>query len=153
MRLQFFRSVFGPLGAALLRPQGLPSTAFAGMADVVLAPPTRRRRLTTKTNLQTFCLWSLLPEEEQGGNKAVYLVTLAHPSSSHSAEGIQLVTPASFDRAAASQKLLAACARPRPDPPWARTHPEHDLQGVGVERMAVFREYHATNAEAILLAV
>ena len=123
------------------------------MADVVLAPPTRRRRLTTKTNLQTFCLWSLLPEEEQGGNKAVYLVTVAHPSSSHSAEGIQLVTPASFDRAAASQKLLAACARPRPDHQWARTHPEHDLQGVGVERMAVFREYHATNAEAILLAV
>ena len=123
------------------------------MADVVLAPPTRRRRLTTKTILQTFCLWSLLPEEEQGGNKAVYLVTLAHPSSSHSAEGIQLVTPASFDRAAASQKLLAACARPRPDVPRARSHPGHDLQGVGEVRMAMIREYHAENAEAMLLSV
>ena len=110
MRLQFYRRVFGPLGAALLLPQGLPSTTLAGAADVVLAPPTTRRRLTTNTSLRNVCFRSLLPEEEQGGNTAVYLVTLAHPSSSHSAEGIQL------GRAAASQKLFAACARQRPDP-------------------------------------
>ena len=142
-------SVCGPNGIRLSCFAWVPRMVDAGVPDVVVAPPATRRRLTGKRNLQTFCLWSLLPEEVADAHKSVCLVTLAHPTNSHSAEGIQLVAPGSVDRAGACQKLLAACARPRPDPHWAQRYPGRELPGTGVVMMAVFGECHAENAEAL----
>ena len=88
-------SVCGPNRIRLSCFAWVPRVVDAGVPDVVVAPPATRRRLTGKRNLQTFCLWSLLPEEVADAHKSVCLVTLAHPTNSHSAEGIQFPFPLS----------------------------------------------------------
>ena len=74
------------------------------MADVAVAPPQKRRRYVGKTNPQVFCLWVLNADEEQDATRQVYLVTLAHPKVSHSADGVALVAPSTFGRAAVHRR-------------------------------------------------
>jgi len=71
---------------------------------VVVPPPPKRTRLRFKTNTQTFCVLALGPGEQEDAHKSVYVVTLVHPQVSHSADGIQLVAPETFDLLSSSPR-------------------------------------------------
>ena len=57
----------------------------------------KRRRLNTKTNVQSFCIPGPLGVEDGSSHRSVYLVTLSHPHTTHS-DGIALVAPATVSR-------------------------------------------------------
>ena len=85
--------------------------------------PAKRLRMTRKTNAQTATLSVLLEGEDTDAVRAVYLVTLPHPSSEGGAAGGNLVAPGTMSREAVRDAVIACCRAPEHDPVWLRRHP------------------------------
>ena len=105
--------------------------------------PPKRRRITGKRCLQGFSLLQPADGEDPSVSKMVYLVSLPHPKTATSKEGIALVPPSRFDRAGIRDAVLAACASPRYDATFLRRNPGYRSAPVQVLKLVVFREFHA----------
>ena len=78
-------------------------------------PPKRLRTKTLPTWEQRLCDAGEPPEllpEDASARKTVYLVTIAHPTSSHSSSGVALVAPDNVSRAKLRDAILDACNNP-----------------------------------------
>ena len=111
--------------------------------------PAMRLRLRGKTNAQTAALSTFLDGEDPDATRAVYLVTLPHPSHGGGPAGASLVAPGTMSREALRDAVLASCRAPEHDPAWLRRHPGYVAQPVLVKQMVVFREYHAPDHEGV----
>ena len=114
-----------------------------------VARPAKRIRLTRKQNIQGFSLAGVLEDENGDAVRQVYLVTLAHPQGPTSREGLPLKAPSEYDRAGARDAILKCCAEPEYDPRWLSRHPGFVAQPVPVDKLVVFREYHAESADGV----
>ena len=83
---------------------------------------------------------ALLTENSQTKNQ-VYLVTVSHPTQTHSASGIALRAPSSYDHQFLLAALLDACRHPKYD----AGNQSKSLGGVRLLRCLVAAEYHKTN--------
>ena len=115
------------------------------MGRPVLNSP-QRRRLVGKQNVQAFSVLQPADGEDTCTMKMVYLVTLSHPKTAKSKEGIALVPPSRFAREGVRDAFLAVCASPHHDAKWLQRNPGFRSAPVPVLKLVVFREYHAESA-------
>ena len=112
--------------------------------------PANGVRINGKTNVQAWVLAFALDAEDASLPKEVYLVTLPHPTHLGAGANAALVAPAKYDRAQIRDAILLCCQRPEHDPAWLRCRPGFVVQPVSVQKMVVFREYHAPDANGMV---
>jgi hypothetical protein len=134
---------------AFLLPGVLDTTGVrvSKMMQQIAVRPTKRRM--TKTSLAVPAQ-EPLPEAPELGDegtkdhkRSVYLVTLPHPRSETSTDGIRLVAPESLLKKQVLECFLDSCARP------CYIDAQAQAQGcmVHVAKTGVFREYHLIQAD------
>ena len=106
--------------------------------------PVKRVRINGKSTMQAPASGLDLGVEDPTAVREAYLVTFPHPSDGPGTNGGGLLAPAVYTRAQVRDAVLAACNAPVHDPAWLRRHPGFVAQAVPVQKMVIFREYHAT---------
>ena len=103
------------------------------------------KRLRKKTDHQTYSLDVPLGHEKPDAVREVYLVTLSHPKRSVSQDGVILKPPKTYTREQIRDAILHCCRNPQHDPAYLRGHPDFVPAEIVVEKLVVFREYHAAD--------
>ena len=81
-----------------------------------------------------------MEDEDAAAKREAFLISLSHPRSERSSDGIQLVAPSRYTREFIREAVLTVCARPQHDPDWLRVRPMFVVEPIPVKKLVVFRE-------------
>ena len=105
------------------------------------------RRMRQKTKIAQVAVVGVGPgaEADVAKGREVYLVSLSHPTATHSLCGRELVAPERFTRESILEKFLVSCERPV----YIDARSVQAAQSVPLKYVSVFREFHKEDADGI----
>ena len=116
-----------------------------------LLPSTRWPAPDVRLGLKTTLLQGVVlnvdlgPEADSTKGRKVYLVSLAHPKTTHAACGRLLVAPESLNREQVLEKFLASCAMPV----YMDARSIQAAQPTPLKYVSVFREFHKEGDDGV----